>query len=165
LTRLRSARDAPHDTVLDERHPKLTRERPADLARLVVAALATASAVQRHGHERVDVAATRRQRRREQQRERAAERAHAAVFQRVHVVLERRPIVKRRDHGRDGPTGPLQRAARGGRREPAARARAAHAREHLRAHGTEALARGPAAGGAAFDEQPISRKPEACTRS
>ena len=159
LTRLRNARDAPHDAALEQRQTELVRERPADLARLVVAALATASAVQRHGHERVDVAATRRQRRREQQRERAAERPHAAVFQRVHVVLERRAIVKRRNHGRDGPTRAAQGAARGGRREPAARTRAAHAREHLRANGTEALARGPAAGGAALDEQRISRKP------
>jgi len=165
LTRLRSARDAPHDAALEQRHPKLARERPADLARLVVAALATARAVQRHGHERVDVAARRRQRRREQQCERAAERPRAAVFERVHVVLERRAIVKRRNHGRDGPTRAAQGAARGGRREPAARARAAHARKLVRAHGAEAVARGPAARGAAFDEQRISRKPEACTRS
>lgn len=87
LTRLRSARDAPHDAALEQRHPKLARERPADFARLVVAALAAARAVQRHGHERVDVAAKRRQRRREQQRERAAERPHAAVFECVHVML------------------------------------------------------------------------------
>ena len=153
LARLRGAREAAHDAALEQRQAKLVRERPGELARLVVAALAAARAMQRHGHERVDVGARRRQRRREQQAERAAERPRAAVLERMHVVLERRRIVKRRDHGRDGPTGAPQRAARNGRREPAAHARAAYARELVRADGAKAPARGPAAGGAAFDEQ------------
>jgi hypothetical protein len=41
LPRLRSASKDAHDTALEQRQPELARERPRDLTRLVVAALAT----------------------------------------------------------------------------------------------------------------------------
>jgi hypothetical protein len=155
LPRLRSASKDAHDTALEQRQSELARERPRDLTRLIVAALATSRPVQRHGHERVDVGAHHRERRREQQRERAAERPRASVFERVQVVVERRRVVERRDDGRDGPGSAAHRATGDGLREPAAHARGGHARERRGAHGAEAASRGEAAGRAAFDEQRV----------
>ncbi len=59
--------------------------------------------MQRHRDERIDASARSGKMRREQQRESAAQRALAAVLQRVQVVVERRRIRERRDDGVDVP--------------------------------------------------------------
>jgi hypothetical protein len=142
----------PLDTARDGRDLQRAGQHAGDLLRLVVAAVVAALAMQRHRDERVELAADARELR-EQQRESSPHGARAVVLERLHVVIEGRPVRERRDDGVDMPRGLRAGAMRHRPREPAPQARVRDARELRGAHAAKAAARGQAAGRAALDEQ------------
>jgi len=111
--------------------------------------------MQRHHHERVDVEAQRGERRAERETEGAAERAGAAILQRLHVIVEWCGIDERCDERIDVPGRAAAWTPGHRSREAAAGARLAHAGEAAGADGTEPARRRTAARGASLDEQCI----------
>jgi hypothetical protein len=141
---------------------QLASKRARDFLRLVIAAFATALAMQRHRHEYVDVVLQLAQRRKQQQRQGAAQRARTAVLQRLHVIVERRGVLERRHDGVHLPRAELPRAVVDRPGEPATGTGIAHPHERCGTDGAEPAARRPAARRATFDEQPVDEAVNHC---